>query len=911
VTFGAPAWLLLAIPLALALVAWRPPTRTVAVLRIALFVTIVLALARLAIVLPSREGEVVVVADRSASMPADGDRREREIIHDLDAARGRQSRLAVVSFGARANVEATGENDRFSAFQGESSANASNLHDGLESALAVIPPGASGRVVVVSDGRWSGRDPSSVALTAAERGIAIDYALVARAAAGDTAIESVDAPATVSAGEAFVIAATIRAPIAQDATITLRRGNDVVSSGAQRLTSGANRLSFRDRAGRGGVQSYTLEVSAAGRDPRPENNRARFLVAVQGAKPVLIVSGSPASHFASLLKGGGIAVDVVAQSDLSLERLSNYSAVVLENVATQMLGSGGMETLAEWVRSGGALMITGGQSSFAAGGYFHSPLDPVLPVSMQMRREHRKLDLSIVVAMDRSGSMGVSVGGSRTKMDLADLAAAQVLDLLGPTDELGVVAVDSSSHIIADLDKIGGRDDLRSRILSVDSAGGGIFIYEALATSAKMMLTAKSQTRHIILFADANDSEEPGDYKALLQQCAHANITVSVVGLGTPHDSDAGLLRDIAARGGGRCYFTEDAAELPRLFAQDTFIVARSAFVRDPTAIHPTPALLSMTGRNFGAMPAIGGYNLCYVREGATPSVMTDDEYHAPVVAAWQVGLGRVLAYTGEIDGDYTGAIAKWSDVGTFQASLVRWVAGASSSLPDDMLVRQHIENGAAHIELQLDPERATNPITRAPRVITLSAAPGAKTTRATADMEWVNPDLLALDVPVDGAATSLSTVAIDGGGSVILPPVVLPYSPEYAPADETAGRAELERLARVTGGRERLALADVWRDLPKRSRELPLRPWFAALAMLLLLAETLERRTGISSSFAIERLPRLPKRQRRVRTNIAVATPSPKTETAAPSEAPPVKEIEDELVIALRKAGDRARRRT
>ena len=33
-------------------------------------------------------------------------------------------------------------------------------------------------------------------------------------------------------------------------------------------------------------------------------------------------------------------------------------------------------------------------------------------------------------------------------------------------------------------------------------------------------------------------------------------MTMSVIGLGTPADVDAGLLRDIAARGGGRCFFT-------------------------------------------------------------------------------------------------------------------------------------------------------------------------------------------------------------------------------------------------------------------------------------------------------------------------------------------------------------------
>src|SRR4029434_9317172 len=100
--------------------------------------------------------------------------------------------------------------------------------------------------------------------------------------------------------------------------------------------------------------------------------------------------------------------------------------------------------------------------------------------------------------------------------------------------------------------------------LKIDSGGGGIFIFEALSTSAEMLLKAKAGTRHIILFADAADSEEPGKYRELLAQCQEEGITVSVIGLVKPTDVDADLLRDIVKRGNGQIFFTESAEELPR-----------------------------------------------------------------------------------------------------------------------------------------------------------------------------------------------------------------------------------------------------------------------------------------------------------------------------------------------------------
>ncbi len=69
--------------------------------------------------------------------------------------------------------------------------------------------------------------------------------------------------------------------------------------------------------------------------------------------------------------------------------------------------------------------------------------------------------------------------------------------------------------------------------------------------------------RHIILFADAADAEEPGDYMKLLAEMQKEKCTVSVIGLGTEKDSDADFLKDVAKRGNGRIFFNANANELP------------------------------------------------------------------------------------------------------------------------------------------------------------------------------------------------------------------------------------------------------------------------------------------------------------------------------------------------------------
>ena len=171
----------------------------------------------------------------------------------------------------------------------------------------------------------------------------------------------------------------------------------------------------------------------------------------------------------------------------TIEDLAGYSTVILEDVLADKIGFSGMHSLAAWVKHmGGGLLVTGGKHSFGNGGYHKSPLDEALPVSMEMRSKTRKMGIAIAVVMDRSGSMSMSVGG-RTKMDLANLAAASSLDLLMDDDEFGVFAVDTSPHLIVPLQHVKTKEDWRNNILSVRSQGGGIYVYEAINAAVNML----------------------------------------------------------------------------------------------------------------------------------------------------------------------------------------------------------------------------------------------------------------------------------------------------------------------------------------------------------------------------------------------------------------------------------------
>lgn len=916
-----PIWLLLLIPLIISLRVWRLPSRFLEVLRLLVLCLILLAMCGLAVELPSRVGTVVVVTDRSQSMPLDSDARQKEAIDLIQGAMKSDSHLAVVSFGRVVTVEQSPQSGKFTGFVSEVHGDASDLNGAIEKAVALIPRDAPGRVLLLSDGRWTGKDPSGIAAQAAARGIPLDYRLMQRNSTNDIAISQIDAPETVNPGESFMLAAWVHAPVPSEISFELLRGNQRLAAGARNVPSGLSRLIFRDKATQPGTHQYTLRISGAETDPVPENNTAKILIGIRGPRPILHVTNASDSGLARLLQAGRLDLKTAPPSAYrwSLDELSGYSAVLIENVLAEEIGLRGMENLAVWVKeTGSGLMMTGGKYAYGPGGYFRSPLEPIMPVSMELRREHRKLSLAIVVAMDRSGSMSMTVGNGRTKMQLANLATAEVLDMLSPMDEFGVVAVDSSPHIIVNLAPVETQSSNRGRILRIRSQGGGIFVYEALSAAARMLVKAEAGTRHIILFADAADSEQPGRYRELLEECRKANITVSVVGLGTASDVDADLLRDIARRGEGRIFFTQNAQELPRLFAQDTFVVARSTFIEEPTVVRTTGGMVSLTGREHQIPTPIGGYNLCYIRPNANLAAVTVDEYEVPVVAAWQAGIGRVLCYTGEADGVFTGPIAGWKDVGNFLTSLARWTAGDSGSLSDDILLTQTVRNGINVVQLHLNPERETEVFKELPTVKVLRGIVGETPFVDETRLSWRSADTLAVDIPIHGSETVLATVEIPGSGNIALPPVRLPYSPEFKPVQNESGMATLEQLAKSTDGKQRINLGEIWDDLPRVPRLLSLQPWLLITALLLLLLEILERRTGLISMrhgrrFAVLVSQRLQREEREV-TQVSATHSAEETALSTPEKpGQPLTSAgkDDNMRNALSQARKRASGRT
>lgn len=838
-----PELLLLIVPL-LALVWWRG--RTSSPLGTAVRVVIVALLVLLAAIPLARVGgqgvDVVVIVDASRSMPAESDARSFEIVKLVEEQRGAGDRLGVVTFGREARVERLPEAlTEIASFVQEVDREGSDLGGAITLAASLIPPDRPGRLVVLSDGESNGSSVTAAAHEAAARGLVIDYRGSYRPDVADIAVDVLDVPGRIDEREPFQFSAAVRADRTTQAQAVLSRDGVEIAREARTFTPGVSQLVFRDLVDRPGIARYRLTLRAA-EDRIPENNIGEAAVNVAAPSAILLVnaSGKP-DNLSRALATGKLPVRIVTPAQLPNEpsALLPYRAVILENVPATAIAPPAMTALTRFTSDlGGGLLLTGGRASFGVGGYFRSELDPYLPVSMEIKNEHRKLSMAMAVALDRSGSMTAAVGDGRTKMDLANAGTCAAIETLGPFDEIAVLAVDSAAHVVTPLAPADDKEQVCNRVRGISAGGGGIFTYTALVEAARQVQESEKGTRHIVLFADAADAEEPGEYIRLLERLQSIGITVSVIGLGSEADVDAEFLKDVAKRGGGRALFTANVSELPQLFAQEAITVARSSFIEAQTPARTVADMVLLGELPATPFPTLDGYNLSYLRPGATMGVVTTDEYRAPVLAFWHRGLGRIASLSVEVDGEFSGRLNAWSGFPAFTVGLGRWLMGGEP--PVGVQATLDRRGGEGIVRLELDPDRArtASDVTRTAEATLIP--PGDRSAPHRVTLNWIGEDILEARFPLQRAGTYVGAVRLPTGEALPLAPLSLPYSPEFEPRpDAEEGRRTLREMARVTGGVERTTWNDVYSAAQLRDRQL--RDLVLPLALLVLIAHVAE----------------------------------------------------------------------
>lgn len=808
---------------------WRP-------LRLALLVLLVVILARPQARRLADGLDLWVLLDSSVSVEKPLARGLPEWEKLLEKNRGRDDRIFYLNYAAEVMRRGAEGAELY-----ERNRHATRTGLAVTQALAMARregQGRPARVLVFTDG-YATEPLAGLAEKLARQGVELDYRLVRDPETTDYRVAALRTPSRSQLGEPFLIELEVRGTKDGKVPVAVMRNGQELKRAEVEVNLGTGILRFTDRLANAGVAHYEAIIQPA-EDAHSGNNKHDAMIEISGGPRVLLLTSYLDDPVAATLGRQGFTVETVTDlRGLRPGQLAGVKCVIFNNVPSFELPADFMRAMDFYVREqGGGLLMAGGKKSFGAGGYFESPLDPLLPVSMELKQEHRKLMVAMAIVMDRSGSMGMTVAGGFTKMSLADEGAANAIRFLGGQDYLTVFAVDSEAHEMIPLQQVGpNRAKMEDAVRRIESTGGGIYVFNGLDAAWSSLKKSPAGQRHIILFSDAADSEEPGNYKKLLDEVVKGSGTVSVIALGTRADVDAALLEDIAKRGKGRLFFTDKAEELPSIFSQETVAVARSAFIVDPVATQGAGGWFEISGQPLVWPGKVDGYNLSYLRDWASQALLTKDEYNAPLVAFGQRGIGRTAAVSFALGGEHSEAVRAWDKYGDFLQTQVRWLMG--EQLPPGIGLRHRVSGTTLTLELMHDPEWEPKLQARPPRIL---LAHGARAEGAH-ELAWerLAPGHYQASVELPEGEMVRGAVQV-GGQALTFGPALVGTSAEWAFEEARVG--ELRQVSQASGGRELLELSQAWRS-PPVVRFTDLKGWLFTLALVLMLVEAFVTRTG------------------------------------------------------------------
>jgi Ca-activated chloride channel homolog len=626
-----------------------------------------------------RQPPTVLVVDESNSISAAGRATERRWIAGVTSDHC-ISPCRIVQFAGRAYVSAPAGADTTKAAQAHRPAapgatqaldpDNTNLQTALHTAIGLLPRG--GRAVLLTDGGQTRGDLLAARSEAVVRRVHVDWVRLPAETRPDAAITTLSAPATVRQGDQVPLTLTIHSTVAATAVLSVRSGTSAPRQQTVHLSRGDNPVLLFYTASARGWQSFEALVTLRG-DVQPKNNGAYVATQVLAAPRVLTIQ-SGSSPLSTMLGRSGLDDQSEPPSHLphTVAGYQPFDAVVLNDVSAKALTGTQISALKAAVRNAGlGLLVVGGPNSLSLGHYAKSGLQGLLPVDSLVPGNLQRRNVAIELVLDHSGSM-IDEAGGVPKIAMARVAASDSVGFIAAhKDQIGVVDFDIIPHILVPLQRLSdvGTERAVNRKVRGLQANGGTNIYLGLKAGYEQLLKSSASERHIILMTDG--ISEPSNYSPLLAKLRAAHISVATVALG--QDADRQLLSRIASGTGGHQYVTNDAKQLPKIFAKETQLAAKPVKVKGKLSVSASgdsPVVRSLIG---AVLPELAGNVVTTLNPGAQADLTASNTKGKsdPALAEWQIGAGRVVVWTPGVGAPWAPA---WVAEHAMFNDAVRWV---------------------------------------------------------------------------------------------------------------------------------------------------------------------------------------------------------------------------------------------
>ncbi|WP_295184197.1 VWA domain-containing protein [uncultured Brevundimonas sp.] len=759
-------WLLLLIP---GFVWWaRKASRVRVALRTAVFVALVAALAQPSLIVRRGGPTSVIIVDQGAALSPASRALAASAAQSVVARAESNGPVVVIQRGGAPLALKAARHVIL-----PESGQTGGISHALDLALAAFPLGSEGRVTMIGSGLGADRAWGRSVDALLARGVVVDSVPIT-VGRRDAFISDVAIPAG-RAGER--VSAPVRLDgVGQGLSISVFSGDRRIGGAGPIDLDGPASVALDVPLDQPGFMPLRLELTRGG----AVVSRFETAAAVQDPLPTLYVNGGQAGGAAALqrLAGPGLRIDSRAPAALGGIDLSAYRAVMLDDVPASALPVPSQQRLIEAVRSRGlGLMVSGGDSAFAAGGYAGTPLAATLPVTIRQDEQTEDPSVAVAVVIDTSGSM---LG---TPLDLGKQVARLAVRKLTPADSVGVVEFYGGRQWVAPMQPARDVPEIERAIGRVQAQGGSEHLFGALQEAYYGLQNTQARYRHILVISDAGVNADR--YPQLIRHIAQDQVTVSTVLVGGSVEGEARMAQ-WARLGRGRFYVVGDEFNLVEINFKQPQQKPQPGVKRGGFALAASAPSFGW-GELAAAPPRqLDGFTQAGVKPQAETLIRTTTG--EPILASWQWGAGRVTALMTEPVGQGTAHWRNWSGYGDWMQGLI---AHTADPRPD-----WDVRLGRVGDRVKIVAQRVRNADTTAPQIRLRNGAGQAGPALSTVERA---PGLFTAEGPAPMESAVLAEVRDGRGVSRAALPAVSGGQSDR-PVSEADG-LPLDQLARLTSG--------------------------------------------------------------------------------------------------------------
>ena len=777
---------------------WRDNRRLhrilVAGLRSLLILLAGLALADPRLITNTDRVNLLFCVDRSESISRDKTTAIQGFIQQALASMDEQDQAGLIAFGKQPSLELSLRNPfEFSDMQSDINSNFTNLADALQLAIGQFPPVGERKIVLLTDGNENiGEARQRAALAASLNVQILPVPVESWFGSREVFVSDVAAPAAIPLETPYEVSVEITSSHETEGELIFLKNETMISSENVRLSAGKNRFAVTDQLHESGLYLYKAILNCPD-DLIFQNNEGLAFVKGEQKSQVLYVAdaSAPPSPLFETLQMQGIAPVRKTLDELSgtLHELLKYNAIIFDNVSGERMSFTLMEHLETYVRDmGGGFIMLGGDRSFGAGNYRKTPIENLLPVFMDAPTDVKFSGLCLVFVIDKSSSMS-SRYTDKTKLELAKIAAFSSIELLNPTDNVGIVAFDSKFVRAVPMTPASERQAIAAQLSTLKESGGTV-LYPALEDAFNMLKATDASRKHVIVLSDGMTSA--ADFETLARSMSAVGISISTVSIGA--DSDRELMRSIAEWGQGRSYYTDNPDAIPRIFTGETKIVSKDLIAEATIAPQLAAAHDTLTNLAQSAFPPLAGQVITYPKPAAQ-IILTSP--HGPIFAAWQYGLGRSVAFTSDLGGRWGNEWATWEHYGQFVGQMVKWTQRKDTAQRYDAHIERSGDHGLFTVDVLDADNQFVNHLSLNINMISPSQA------SQTLALKQIAPGRYAANFPAEEIGAyyfSLFGAQADDANRPDAFGFAIPYTDEFL--HTRVNLPLLEEIAKTTGGK-------------------------------------------------------------------------------------------------------------